>query len=697
MHLTGVFAALLGVILWAASPGFARAAGSTNEAGNADSASVKVAESSLSAGTSDVPAVVSLEPVSAGSAPAARPAARAQTGTSGPAGAGAGGSSLAPVAATSGGLGLFTLETGQLLPKKGWTASAFANKFTRMPGTTTLLQFGLNAAVGVTDWLNLSVAFNPYQHVSVRNPGQLSLNAPLFNPQFPGSVYRVLPGSDRPGYVEDFPFASHSSGGVGPVTIGVKLGVASQENGAPLSLAIRNDFVIPTQHSLSSVLQNGTQSGEFNYRVAVMASRNWSNNFILTASLGALFTIDPDFKTGSSTVHALDQAQQILAGAGFIIFPQSRIQLMSEYNAIVFMRPSTPNNSFGARDPVDGIWGVRLYPWRQVSIDAGYRYMLNLSNATDRHGFVIKLGMGSLPAPPPPVNRSPVAACSLDKSSVFAGSDDVVIVSTTASDPDSDPLNYSWTATGGRVDGTGAQVRWLSAGVAPGNYTITANVDDGRGGMTTCSVETAVAPRPNRPPTVTLTSDRDTAFIGERFQFTAAGADPDSDPLTYIWRTNCGQLNAANTSGTLDTAGVAAGTCTVTVRVEDGRGGAADASKAVNLQAPPPPPEASRLNSCDFMPANSSRVDNVCKRILDDVALRLQNEPRATVVVVGFADPGAQAARVAGSRGENTAAYLTERGVDRSRITTRTGAGQAGAGQQNRRVDIIWVPEGATY
>jgi outer membrane protein OmpA-like peptidoglycan-associated protein len=93
-------------------------------------------------------------------------------------------------------------------------------------------------------------------------------------------------------------------------------------------------------------------------------------------------------------------------------------------------------------------------------------------------------------------------------------------------------------------------------------------------------------------------------------------------------------------------------------------------------------------------------VDNVCKRVLDDVALRLKNDPRATVVIVGFADPRERRPdQLAGNRANSAVTYLTSgaNGVDRPRLSTRTGAGQAGAGQTNRRIDIIWVPEGATY
>jgi outer membrane protein OmpA-like peptidoglycan-associated protein len=661
MRLTRIVAALVGIVLWSVSLSFAQSSPAGTPSSNAAAVAAPEPQGGTSTGSDEAP--------------------------------------LARVAATSGGLGLFTLETGQLLPKGGWTVSAFANKFSRMPGSVTVLQYGLDAGVGVTNWLNVSILFNPYEHMHVNAPGQLSFLTPLTNQQFPGTIYRVMSGTNRPAYVEDFPFASHNGGGVGPVTLGLKVRIVSQAQGAPFNIALRNDIIIPTRRSLANVLQNEVQTGQINDRVALMVSRNWSN-FVFTTNVGWQFTIDPEFDTGSGEIKALNQAQQLLLGGGFIVFPQKRIQLMSEYNGVIFVGPATPNNSFGSRDPVEGIWGLRLYPLREISVDAGYRYMLNLSNHSDRHGFVIKVGMGSIPSnpvPPPPANRSPVAACSLDNNSVFAGTNDILTVNTTGTDPDNDPLNYSWTATGGRVEGTGAQVRWLSAGVMPGRYTITVTVDDGRGGTTMCSVEAAVAVRPNRPPTVSLNSDRDTVFVGERVHFTATAADPDNDPLTYTWRTNGGELMAANTMGDLNTTGVAPGSYTVTVRVEDGRGGAADASKAVTVQAPPPPPQSSRINGCDFMPASSARVDNVCKRILDDVALRLQNEPRSNVVIVGFADPGARADRLAASRGENVAQYLAGKGVDRSRVTTRTGSGQAGAGQQNRRIDIIWVPEGATY
>ncbi len=313
-------------------------------------------------------------------------------------------------------------------------------------------------------------------------------------------------------------------------------------------------------------------------------------------------------------------------------------------------------------------------------------------------GIVFRLGSINPPPPPPPPNRPPVAACSAQPSSVYAGSGDVVTVRAQASDPDSDPLTYSWSASGGRVDGTGSDVRWNSAGLAPGTYTVTARVDDGKGGTASCSADVRVEVKPNRPPTLSCSADRSTVLVGERVKILGAGNDPDGDPLTYTWRTSGGQVVGSGSSVELDTSGLAPGRYTVTGRADDGRGSAADCSVGVEVQAPPPPPQASKINECSFTRAGIARTDNVCKRVLDDVALRLKNEPRGTVVLVGYADPKeTKPDALAQKRGDNVKEYIVSKGVDGSRITVRTAGGQKGADQENRRVDIIWVPEGATY
>jgi len=608
-----------------------------------------------------------------------------------------------PMLATTGTLGMFTLETGDTLPKHGFAVSAFGNKFGRMPGSVTILEFGVDVSYGVTDNFNIYAGFDPYGHVHVGCPGQLSLRsiplstcAPL-NTGIPGSdsFFPSVAGS-APGYVLDYPFAANNNGGTGNITLGLKYALLSQRQGAPISFSVRNDFIISSKTDENKLLNDGIESSPLSDRVSLAVSRQWSNIITGTFNFGYMFVRAPRDSSGNILVAMPDQVR---TGVGLQLFPESRFQPMMEFSGVLFVSaPATPpDNSFGARDPVDGVWGIRMYPWKYVGIDIGYRRMLNLRDLNDRNGFVVKVGVGYWPEKAPPVNHPPTVSCTEDKSMVYLDSGDAVAVTCTASDPDNDPLTWTWSSTCGKVDGTGSTVRWLSAGVPLGSCTITAKVDDGRGGSASSSVSVRVEPKPNHPPTITCSADRSSVFVGERVHITTNASDPDGDPLTYTWRANGGRVVGTGAAVDFDTTGVAPGNYTITVRVDDGRGGAADCTSTVEVKAVPPPPQASKISDCAFGKPLSTRIDNVCKRILDDVALRLQNEPRGNAVIIGYSDPKErQPEKIAGDRATNAVKYLGEKGIDASRVTTRTGSGQAGA-TDNRRIDIIWVPEGATY
>jgi outer membrane protein OmpA-like peptidoglycan-associated protein len=131
------------------------------------------------------------------------------------------------------------------------------------------------------------------------------------------------------------------------------------------------------------------------------------------------------------------------------------------------------------------------------------------------------------------------------------------------------------------------------------------------------------------------------------------------------------------------------------------------------IPPPPPPPtlpqpgpvvaprgpETLRTDEIHFEPA-SARLTNIAKAILDDVALRMKQEPASTAVVVGFTDnreaTGANA-DLDRRRAEAVRDYLVSRhGIDSSRITVEArgtsdaiGDNSTAEGRlRNRRVEI---------
>jgi len=316
-----------------------------------------------------------------------------------------------------------------------------------------------------------------------------------------------------------------------------------------------------------------------------------------------------------------------------------------------------------------------------------------------RIGSGLVLRWGYPPAPPKP-NHPPVAACSADKPSVYQGSNDVIGIHVNATDADNDPLTYAYTATGGTVEGTGPDGRWNSSGLAIGSYTVNAKVDDGRGGTATCSADVQVTKRPNRPPVISCAPERNPILAGERVAINSTASDPDGDPITYSYSASGGQISGTGASAQFDSTGLSAGSYTVTCTADDGQGGSTSATTNVDVQKPAPPPQATKVGDCGYNKVGASRFDNACKRVGDDVALRLNSDPNAKLVIVGYADgKEPKAAKLAEQRAELAKKYIVEKGIDASRISTRTGTAstEKGSEKDNRRVEFVLVPEGATY
>lgn len=195
------------------------------------------------------------------------------------------------------------------------------------------------------------------------------------------------------------------------------------------------------------------------------------------------------------------------------------------------------------------------------------------------------------------VNRRPVAVASVSPSVVRLGSS-FVLDASMSSDPDTDPLTFSWARVSGPapVEGgptwTGERVM-LTAGSVEGTSCFEVTVRDGRESSTaqTCvEVRAESPPGPNQPPVAMIDFDgTGTVNPGAIFEVRAAATDPEGDGLTFAWDTPAGaalvtprdqalaRVTAPATAGTFelvltvtdDGSPPASTTATTTFRVQD--------------------------------------------------------------------------------------------------------------------------------
>jgi hypothetical protein len=300
------------------------------------------------------------------------------------------------------------------------------------------------------------------------------------------------------------------------------------------------------------------------------------------------------------------------------------------------------------------------------------------------------------------------ANCTITPSEIVAG-DPLLATMTTPFNPDHGIINYSWTTTGGKSLGLGAATNLDTAGLAPGSYTATGTATDPReknNGTVSCSVNFTVKPPPP-PPTASCSADPASVRNGEPATITVVASSPDGRPLTYSYATTSGIVSGSGNTGKLDTSFAAARSAiTVTATVADDRHLTASCTAVVDVLAPPasapaspaPVVEVQEVGTCNFSdPKRAARVDNVCKAVLDQVALQLKRQPSGKLVVVGYAD-GAEVANssdIDAQRSVNIKRYLTggegQAGIDPTRIEVRVGPHGGSSAK------LYFVPQDASF
>jgi hypothetical protein len=300
----------------------------------------------------------------------------------------------------------------------------------------------------------------------------------------------------------------------------------------------------------------------------------------------------------------------------------------------------------------------------------------------------------------PPI--PPSASCSVSPTEIWSGDPVTGTISTLNFNP-KHTVTYNWSTSGGTVSGTGTTGSVTTTGLAPGSYTVTGTATDTKekkNNTASCSASFTV--RQPRPPTATCSASPQTIKPGDGYGVTVAAESPDNSPLTYSYTASSGTISGTGNSASGTTSGANANsTITATANIVDSRGMSTTCSATVAVLPFPvvtAPPEVISAGECKFNMSNKpGRVDNECKAVLDEVALRVQREPNDTVVVVGYVDEQetVKMTQLAGQRAVNVKYYLTSgeggAGVDSSRIQAKAGTAKS------KSAKIYIVPSGATF
>lgn len=292
-----------------------------------------------------------------------------------------------------------------------------------------------------------------------------------------------------------------------------------------------------------------------------------------------------------------------------------------------------------------------------------------------------------------------VATCSLSGQQLEQGSQERLRAKVEANDSRGHPLTYAWSANGGRLSGEGPEVELDGSGLNPGVYAVSARAQDAHGQAASCSSHFQVVPRRNVVE-VACSSEPSTVETGATISLNAEATDRLGRELRYRWIANGGQIQGEGKRVQLGTAGLLPGSYSVTGRVEDGWGSAADCVLSVRVELPPPPAvPLEPVNIAQVVFArNRAEFDSNWQEQLRLVVSRLQNEPSGRVSVEAYAGPDEAAPEdLASARADRVKRYLVDNGVEEGRIQVIVGLGGRLGGLRNRTLDVIWLPEGLEY
>ena len=334
-----------------------------------------------------------------------------------------------------------------------------------------------------------------------------------------------------PTYLPDAPFISRLYGesSFSTFNIGAKWRITGPENPFGFGFIPFYRFYGDNADDRSGFnqLQRGASPGGNlgDFGLVMFADGRLSRSVNVSANLGYILNSNPRSELlGDAAL--LDRPDELIAGVGLDFPVTQHFQPIIEVKSVQYVGGRTPN-AF-QNNPVDFLAGVRIFPRRWMGFSAAYRahmnqqgsrifnergpedFPRNFITSRDPHGYIFQFWAGRRNERAPTIvpNNPPTTAVAASPSRVVLAAEcgpeqrpvegctatgSTVQLAANATDPDGDTLLYTWSTTGGRITGDGANVTWDLSGVQPGTYTASVEVDDGCGciafSSTTVTVE----------------------------------------------------------------------------------------------------------------------------------------------------------------------------------------------------------------
>ena len=383
--------------------------------------------------------------------------------------------------------GLWFVPTGEVLPARRWSLSAYRVNFDYNQGFTDVSNWPITFGVGLGDRAELFGAWDVVRRID-RDA------RPLF----------LSEEEKAGGVVNEYPFVRQgwSDNQLGDLWIGAKINLMSQWRQNPAAFAIRGLVKLPT----ASDDDEGVGTGKADFAIDAVVSKEINERVELSGFGGLMFRSDPDEAD-------LSNGLRWGIGAGF---PTRRnLRLTAELHGEAYFDDSlTLTTPLVATDgsisplvssidsPVHASVGLTWVGAGGMFVGAGLNWRINMDGrgefanlfedeTGDSLGFQFRIGYHPgvriyVPpppppqAPPPPANRPPTVTARCEPCTVEVGRTSTVTAD--ASDPDGDQLTYKWSAPAGKLSNPADRQTPWTAPMQEGPVPITVTVDDGKGG-----------------------------------------------------------------------------------------------------------------------------------------------------------------------------------------------------------------------